>query len=251
MSRSVAMSKQRPSKAQGDALIALSGGAGSTALLDIMTHSDYAYVGRRDAGDREKVRGAKVPVWERGTVVYVEFCGVVDGLQDRTEEMRRLAEERGLDFLGLKAEDVFDASLEQRLGRTAHTPSQLFADLSHPGEPIFVVENMTLTLQIFLSLLLHQLRLLSIRSGTCSHRFRPHLDRPCYREFSITSSPWPPTPCPVSLIYFSAKRRRVKPSGSYLAQHSVGDGLYPSSWAQRTSYPQSTSCNHKRLNSNL
>lgn len=131
MTRSVAMSKQRPPKARGNALIALSGGAGSIALLDIMTDPKYAYVGRRDAIEHEAVRGSKRPVWENGTAVYVEFCGVVDGMEDRTEDMRRLADERGLGFLGLRAEDVFDPSLEYRLGCAGETPPALFADLSH------------------------------------------------------------------------------------------------------------------------
>ena len=81
----------------------------------------------------EKKRGAKEPIWERGTVVYVEFCGIVDGGQDRTEDMRIMAEGRGMDFVGLGAEDVFDPELGSKLGR-ALQDGQVFADLSHPGK---------------------------------------------------------------------------------------------------------------------
>jgi hypothetical protein len=127
------MSHTRPSKASGNALIAVSGGAGSMALFDLLTDDNWNYVGKKDAGLVEKKRGAKEPIWERGTVVYVEFCGVVEGAKDRTEEMKALADERGMDFIGLLAEDVFDPELGGKLGRAVHK-DQVFADLSHPGE---------------------------------------------------------------------------------------------------------------------
>ena len=127
------MSHTRPGKTSGNALIALSGGAGSTALFDLLTDEDANYVGKKDAGLVEKKRGAKEPIWERGTVVYVEFCGIVDGAQDRTEEMRKMAEGRGMDFVGLRAEDVFDPELGSKLGRAVQE-GQVFADLSHPGK---------------------------------------------------------------------------------------------------------------------
>jgi len=127
------MSHTRPGKTSGNALIALSGGAGSTALFDLLTDEDANYVGKKDAGLVEKRRGAKEPIWERGAVVYVEFCGIVDGAQDRTEEMRIMAEGRGMDFVGLRAEDVFDPELGSKLGRAVQE-GQVFADLSHPGK---------------------------------------------------------------------------------------------------------------------
>lgn len=132
MSRAVAMSHTRPGKASGNALIAISGGAGSTALFDLLTDADFNYVGKKDADQVEKKRGAKEPIWERGTVVYVEFCGIVDGAKDRTEVMRTMAEERGMEFVGLRAEDVFDPELGAKLGKAVHD-EQVFADLSHPG----------------------------------------------------------------------------------------------------------------------
>jgi hypothetical protein len=127
------MSHTRPSKASGNALIAVSGGAGSMALFDLLTDDNWNYVGKKDAGLVEKKRGAKEPIWERGTVVYVEFCRVVDGAMDRTEEIKAMAEERGMNFIGLRAEDVFDPELGGKLGRAIHK-DQVFADLSHPGE---------------------------------------------------------------------------------------------------------------------
>lgn len=119
---------------EGHALIAMSGGAGSAMLADVMTSPSYNYVGRKDAGAFDKTKGVKASIWDRGTVVYVEFCGVVDGFEDRTEHMRQLAEDRGLDFLGLRAEDVFDPTLRERLGCASGSSREpLFADLAHPG----------------------------------------------------------------------------------------------------------------------
>ena len=133
MSRSLAMSRSRPDKQPGNALIAMSGGAGSTMLLDIMTGPAYNYVGRKNAAEFDKTKGVKQSLWDQGTVVYVEFCGVLDGTEDRTEGMRRIAEEHGMDFLGLRAEDVFDPSLRERLGSGGTGASALYADLTHPG----------------------------------------------------------------------------------------------------------------------
>lgn len=103
-------------------------------LLDIMTGPLYNYVGRKDAGEFDKTKGVKQCLWDQGTVVYVEFCGVIDGTEDRTEEMRRIAEDHGMSFLGLRAEDVFDPSLRERLGSAGKSGSALYADLNHPGK---------------------------------------------------------------------------------------------------------------------
>jgi cytoplasmic tRNA 2-thiolation protein 2 len=130
------MSHTRPGKTSGNALIAVSGGAGSMTLFDILTKADFNYVGRKGAELVEKRPGTKEPIWERGTVVYVEFCGTMDGGIDRTEEMQELAESRGMDFIGLRAEDVFDPALGAKLGRAGNSADQVFADLSHPDLPI-------------------------------------------------------------------------------------------------------------------
>lgn len=131
--RSIAMSKQRPPKVEGSALIAVSGGAGSMTLLDILTGPRYNYVARRGAEAFDKTKGVKAALWDDGTIVYVEFCGVVEGMADRTEEMRNMAQERGLGFLAMRAEDVFDPTLGERLGGQSGDRAPLFADLSHPG----------------------------------------------------------------------------------------------------------------------
>jgi hypothetical protein len=207
------------------------------ALLDIMTNPSYAYVGRKDAADREKIRGAKPPVWATGTVVYVEFCGVIDGMDDRTGDMKLLAEERGLNFLGLRAEDVFDPRLVQRLGRTSQNPSQLFADLSHPGQSDDVVFCRTdLNSQTCQSpRRQHQLPR-STLFEICSHRFLPLPARLSYRASSITSLLWQPTHFPMFLICCSAKHHLDRPSGSSQEPHSAVGGLYLSNWPQPTRY---------------
>jgi cytoplasmic tRNA 2-thiolation protein 2 len=111
-------------------LIALSGGAGSTALLDLLT--SRGYVGR-EGKEVDIKKGEKEWIWERGTVVYVEFCGVTGG-EERTGIMRGMAEERGLDFVGLRVEDAFDPTLEQRLGKPMTSQKAVEVDLHHPGK---------------------------------------------------------------------------------------------------------------------
>lgn len=63
----------------------------------------------------DKTKGEKEIVWTKGTIVYVEFSGVT-GMEDRTEEMEVMARGRGLAFLGVRAEEVFDQDLAKRLG---------------------------------------------------------------------------------------------------------------------------------------
>ena len=75
------------------------------AMLDMLSRGGY--VGKGDDAVADKRKGEKDAVWGSGVVVYVEFCGIIDG-ETRMEVMRALAEKRGLKFVGLWAEDVFD-----------------------------------------------------------------------------------------------------------------------------------------------
>lgn len=123
----------RPPRQRRDLLIALSSGAGSMAMLDLLCSGGY--VGKGDGAVADKTKGEKEVVWDKGVVVYVEFCGVVPG-KDRMEMMRGLAEERGLGFAGLRAEDVFVPGLTGRLGghgEPEHGSEGISVDLRRPS----------------------------------------------------------------------------------------------------------------------
>ena len=103
------------------------------AMLDMLCRGGY--VGKGDGQVADKTKGEKETVWDQGIVVYVEFCGIIGGV-DRTEIMRNVAEGRGLKFVGLRAEDVFDPSLH---GRSTHAyvamdeREETVVDLRQPG----------------------------------------------------------------------------------------------------------------------
>ncbi len=104
------------------------------AMLDLLTRGGYVGIG--DGKVADKTRGEKAVSWDSGLLVYVEFCGVVGGV-DRTERMRGLAEERGLGFIGFRAEDVFDPGSRKRLGRDDGSEIETAnkaVDLKHPGD---------------------------------------------------------------------------------------------------------------------
>lgn len=93
------------------------------------------YIGNGEEFVADKTKGEKEVVWKRGFVVYIEFCSVVGG-EDRMEMMRGLVGERGMDFVGLRAEDVYDPGLRRRLsglGGDEEKGQRLAVDLKHPG----------------------------------------------------------------------------------------------------------------------
>ena len=103
------------------------------AMLDMVCRG--AHVGKGDGAVIDKTKGEKETVWNRGVVVFVDFSGVVGG-EEQMETMRSLAEERDLEFVGLRAEDVFDAGVGSRLsGREEHQsrPDGMTVDLRDPG----------------------------------------------------------------------------------------------------------------------
>jgi cytoplasmic tRNA 2-thiolation protein 2 len=93
------------------------------AMLDML--QQHGYVGKGDGKTADLTKGEREVLWDKGTVVYVEFAGLT-GMEDRMEAMKTLAEEKGLGFVGLRAEEAFDSTLGQKLGR----PS---VDLSNPS----------------------------------------------------------------------------------------------------------------------
>lgn len=103
------------------------------AMLDHLLQAGL--VGKGDGARADKTKGEKDVVWDQGTVVYVEFAGVT-GMQDRMREMEAIAKVKGLGFLGLRAEDVYDESLHVRLrgGGDGEVP-MLAVDVNREGTP--------------------------------------------------------------------------------------------------------------------
>jgi cytoplasmic tRNA 2-thiolation protein 2 len=102
----------RPPPQAGDALIALSGGAGSTALLDVLAERKYLGV---EGAEYDITRGKTPPIWGRAYAVHVVFPDSWEGRAGVGPRLRAMAEERGVQYLEVRAEDVFDASLGERV----------------------------------------------------------------------------------------------------------------------------------------
>ncbi len=102
----------RPPPQAGDALIALSGGAGSTALLDFLAQRKYLGV---EGAEYDSTRGKTPPIWGRAYAVHVVFPDSWEGRAGVGARLRAMAQERGVRYLEVRAEDVFDASLGVRV----------------------------------------------------------------------------------------------------------------------------------------
>jgi cytoplasmic tRNA 2-thiolation protein 2 len=124
----------RPKLQEGNAIVALSGGAGSTALLEMLY--DRAYFAKRDPGaDRRKNH---VPsVWNRGYVVHVDFSNVAN-VSSQMERLRAMVEERGLTIVPVMAEDAFDSSFRSRLRGESQEDgaNSVSVNLAEPGLPL-------------------------------------------------------------------------------------------------------------------
>lgn len=86
------------------------------AMLDLLLKGDFVGKGKGGSKKADKTKGEKEVTWDRGTVVFVDFGGVVEGEGGKMEMLRGVAEDNDLGFLGLRAEDVFDPDLRRRLG---------------------------------------------------------------------------------------------------------------------------------------
>ena len=106
------------------------------AMMDMLLRGGFVGVGEEKLADITK--GEKDVVWQKGYVIYVEFAGVVEGGEDRTEWVQKVVEAKGLEFVGLKAEDVFDEGLSERLGGGRSAVQVQGIDLKDPGE-IFTI----------------------------------------------------------------------------------------------------------------
>lgn len=101
-------------------------------MMDMLLRGGFVGTGEDKLADITK--GEKDVVWQKGYVVYVEFAGVVDGAKDQTEWVKETVQAKGLEFVGLRAEDVFDEGLSERLGGDSLTVDAKGVDLKDPGE---------------------------------------------------------------------------------------------------------------------
>ncbi|WVQ71062.1 hypothetical protein IAR50_000587 [Cryptococcus sp. DSM 104548] len=151
-SRIAATSGHRPLPQSGSALVCLSSGCGSTTMLDLLLEKQYIGKGAGVTFDRTK--GEKEPIWSKGYVVYVEFGGALNG-EERTNEIREWVEQRqeGLEFIGVRAEDVYDPALKSRLrhmargssGEKASDVQPLSTNPKDSDLPLFPVASSTST----------------------------------------------------------------------------------------------------------
>ncbi|ORY24687.1 hypothetical protein BCR39DRAFT_317561 [Naematelia encephala] len=120
----------RPPLQKGNALIGLSGGAGSVAMLDLLMR--FGLIGRGTGARADLTKGEKEVVWDWATVVHVRFEEDVE----KETELQRVVEGWGLQWMLLKAEDVFDSGLRQRLGGTQDDGPELGVDLHYHDLPL-------------------------------------------------------------------------------------------------------------------
>ncbi|KAF5382162.1 hypothetical protein D9615_004389 [Tricholomella constricta] len=109
-------------KAGGNLLLGLSGGLGSTVLLDLVYQTYFSMhdppiedVTGKPRGGKDHPRNASV--WPKGAVCYVETCSAFPGARDRTEEIRAVvAKHDRLDFIPLRLEDAFSSAWWNAVG---------------------------------------------------------------------------------------------------------------------------------------
>ncbi|RPD59982.1 hypothetical protein L226DRAFT_612975 [Lentinus tigrinus ALCF2SS1-7] len=107
-------------KPAGNLLVGLSGGLGSSVLLDLI-YKCYIALDKSTMpaeGGRDHPRHERV--WKKVTVCYVEVCDAFPGMKDRTEEIARFVSRYDeLDFVPLRIQDAFDRTWWEKTGRKA------------------------------------------------------------------------------------------------------------------------------------
>ncbi|ODO11853.1 hypothetical protein I350_00637 [Cryptococcus amylolentus CBS 6273] len=151
-SRMAATSGHRPPPQSGSALVCLSSGCGSTTMLDLLLSKQY--IGKGAGIPIDRTKGEKEPIWSKGYVVYVEFGGALN-VEERTKEIREWVEQRqeGLEFIGVRAEDVYDPAFKSRLrqlggaidGEEVSDIQPLSINLKDSDLPLFPVASSTST----------------------------------------------------------------------------------------------------------
>ncbi|WVQ97042.1 hypothetical protein IAU59_004152 [Kwoniella sp. CBS 9459] len=148
--RSALLKGSRAPRQTGDAVIALSSGAGSTSMVEMLVSREF--IGKGDGKIADLTKGEKEVVWDKGWVVYVEFAGVLDGLEDRSEVIKQWVDGLGpgVKYIGLRAEDVFDVGLKGRLQQLGGShdgvvtgvdgaASTFALDVTDPNLPLFPI----------------------------------------------------------------------------------------------------------------
>ncbi|OCF31919.1 hypothetical protein I317_00752 [Kwoniella heveanensis CBS 569] len=148
--KSYLLNGSRAPRQTGDAVLALSSGAGSTSMVEMLVSREF--IGKGDGKIADLTKGEREVVWDKGWVVYVEFAGVLEGVDDRSEIVKQWVDGLGpgIRYVGLRAEDVFDAGLKGRLHRLGSgldgvTPTggengaTVALDVTDPDLPLFSV----------------------------------------------------------------------------------------------------------------
>lgn len=127
-------------------------------MLDMLVRGGFVGTGN-EVRDADKTKGEKDVIWEKGYVVYVEYAGVVEHGEERSEWVKEIVERRRLEFVGLRAEDVFDPELSRRLGGPGNMGEALLVDLKDARELTrFCGKALLIFVQLYRSPLPHRPR---------------------------------------------------------------------------------------------
>ncbi|KAG9224669.1 hypothetical protein CCMSSC00406_0002180 [Pleurotus cornucopiae] len=110
--------RQKSLKASGNLTMGLSGGLGSTVLMDLVAKNYFRSSGPEDnKGGKDHPRKLNEKVWKAGYVCYVEVSDAFPGMRDSTADIRAIVESYNVfEFVPLKLEDAFDPSWWDRVG---------------------------------------------------------------------------------------------------------------------------------------
>ncbi|KAI0710272.1 hypothetical protein C8Q76DRAFT_94818 [Earliella scabrosa] len=104
-------------KPTGNLLIGLSGGLGSSVLLDLVHRCYIALDKSTMPTDGGRAHPRHERVWKKITVCYVEVCDAFPGMKDRTSEIARfVARYDELDLVSLRIQDAFDRTWWEKIG---------------------------------------------------------------------------------------------------------------------------------------
>ncbi|KDQ24464.1 hypothetical protein PLEOSDRAFT_1047482 [Pleurotus ostreatus PC15] len=109
--------RQKSLKASGNLTMGLSGGLGSTVLMDLVAKNYFRSSGPEDnKGGKDHPRKLNEKVWKAGYVCYVEVSDAFPGMRDSTADIRAIVESYNVfEFVPLKLEDAFDPSWWDRV----------------------------------------------------------------------------------------------------------------------------------------
>ncbi|GHJ85675.1 hypothetical protein NliqN6_2077 [Naganishia liquefaciens] len=112
----------RPPRQAGDVVLALSGGAASASLLDVLVGKGY--IGMREDADADAdgarlERGQKQSTWRKAWAVHVDFSHIIPEMQDQSAAMADYLEtaypHHAIELVVIRAEEAYDPALVQRL----------------------------------------------------------------------------------------------------------------------------------------